>query len=142
MSIYFIQAKPSGRIKIGFATNPRSRLRDIQCGNPEKLKLVGWLYGDRTKEHSLHWRFAEYKIKGEWFSPEPSLLDFIAIKTKSPKILPGGKQGRGFLLFLSESLRSGVKEAAAENRVSMSRLIRQGIRKYLKELRTEAAKLR
>lgn len=81
--IYFIQVGESGPIKIGFSSNVDQRLRTLQTGHTEKLKLLHSQIGTKADEGRLHNRFRNIHIKGEWFEADPSLLEFIH-KRKSP----------------------------------------------------------
>lgn len=77
--VYFIQ-NSRFHIKIGWTEgDPSVRLKALQTGESEELKLLGWLDGTQTTEQSLHARFAEYRIRrdGEWFHPCPDLLNLI-----------------------------------------------------------------
>jgi DNA-binding NarL/FixJ family response regulator len=81
--IYFIQSQESfedGPIKIGYTDDPdlRSRLRDLQVGNPYELKVLGVIAeGDYTLEKELHDRFSDTRLQGEWFKCSISLQGFI-----------------------------------------------------------------
>lgn len=71
---YFIQCGKDGPIKIGRADKIFARLKALQCGSPYKLTLLGYTEND---ELGIRDRFDEYKIRGEWFYPVNSLLDYI-----------------------------------------------------------------
>ena len=82
-SVYVLSV-PSGYFKIGIAKDPEGRRRDLQCGNPEPITLVGasqypWLSDDggvdpRLMERRLHELLMEYRASGEWFkAPEERL---------------------------------------------------------------------
>jgi hypothetical protein len=77
MGVYFIQVGVDGPIKIGFARNPTMRLRAIQSCNHEPTTLVGLIDGDGALEQILHDRFAKCWLRGEWFKPEPELIEFL-----------------------------------------------------------------
>lgn len=80
--IYFIQSGDGGTIKIGFTNRSAvDRLADLQTGNPNTLRLLGELTGTAADELELHYHFAEYRIRGEWFSPVEQLLSFIGAGT-------------------------------------------------------------
>ncbi len=66
-STYFIQSGgPSGPIKIGSSDDPHKRIAQLQCGNPEQLRMVAILEGD--VERLYHDLLHEHRIAGEWFS--------------------------------------------------------------------------
>lgn len=73
--VYLVQAHPSGRVKIGYSANVDRRLRSLQTGSPEQLKLVSVLDLDRAGENEIHKRFMHLRVHGEWFEPE--VLDLL-----------------------------------------------------------------
>lgn len=76
--VYFIQSVRGGPIKIGWAHYPTRRLAELQPGNPEPLHIIGLIRGGQIDESAIHRQFACLRLRGEWFSDDPSLLDFIA----------------------------------------------------------------
>lgn len=74
MKTYFIS--DGTLVKIGRSVDPLRRLATFQTSSPEKLKIVLTLDGDR--ELDLHQRFAEFRVRGEWFRPSVEMLSFIA----------------------------------------------------------------
>lgn len=76
--VYFAQEADDGPVKIGTARNPVKRLAMLQTGNPRDLQLRVVVPGDSRVEQSLHWRFWEYRLCGEWFSHQEILLAFAA----------------------------------------------------------------
>ncbi|MEB3191101.1 MAG: YozE family protein, partial [Snowella sp.] len=82
--VYFIQSQGTHTIKIGYTSGQaQNRLKDLQTAHPYQLNILATLPGDRNYEKSLHQRFAEYRLKGEWFEPHPDLLAFIALLNKN-----------------------------------------------------------
>ena len=65
--IYLI--KQGNHYKIGRSKNVKSRLNNLQVGNPKTMQLVGLInyVDDVTYEKQLHKRFNEFRIRGEWF---------------------------------------------------------------------------
>ena len=78
-SIYFIQAGgPTGAIKIGSAHNVQERLKTMQIGSAEQLKILLTIpNAGKAMERHLHKVFKPYRIHGEWFTPARELLHFI-----------------------------------------------------------------
>jgi T5orf172 domain len=74
MYVYFIKAgiKDSVRIKIGSSKDPQARLKSLQTGNPDQLKLIGTIKC-KSSAHALHIeklahaKFYKQRRKGEWF---------------------------------------------------------------------------
>lgn len=81
--IYFVQVDGGGPIKIGYTTNLRTRLSDLQCANHCRLVLLGILPGSLGDEAALHRRFAAALIHREWFQPVPELMSFITAEAQS-----------------------------------------------------------
>jgi hypothetical protein len=75
--VYFIQAKLGGPVKIGFALDPRRRMRELQTANPFPLALVAYVAGDTTLERELHERLDELRAHGEWFHPSDEIEEEI-----------------------------------------------------------------
>lgn len=67
--VYVIKDETNGR-KLGFSTNPEMRLKQLQTGNKEILKIEYRLKVKdmRKAEAALHNLFAVYRLQmGEWF---------------------------------------------------------------------------
>lgn len=77
--IYFIIEGVNGAIKIGRTRKLGERIASLQTGNSKKLRLLAFTieYGEMS-ETNLHLIFDEHHIHGEWFTPAPEILDFIA----------------------------------------------------------------
>jgi hypothetical protein len=76
--IYFIQAIDGGLIKIGLTSRPSIRLSQIQVWSPIILRILATMDGDSNVEVALHDRFRRHRRHGEWFDPDPEILDLIA----------------------------------------------------------------
>lgn len=77
-------------VKIGIATDPLSRLRQIQTSNPRRIYLDKMYFFERRSvaegiEALLHDRFKHRKARGEWFK----YGEFIDIKIKGSAFLLG-----------------------------------------------------
>ena len=76
--IYFVQEQsPYGFIKIGFATQFKTRLSALKVDNPWGLRVLLVVEGDREVEKNLHWEFVEDHFRGEWFRPSAAILSYI-----------------------------------------------------------------
>lgn len=62
--VYVISEQPGGPLKIGTAGNPIRRLRELQVGNPRRLKIECVIYGGRETERMLHEYWQEHRIGG------------------------------------------------------------------------------
>ncbi len=76
--IYFIQSNRGGPIKIGHCINMESRLKTLQTAHPYTLKVIAFFKTkDNEAERKMHYRFRHLHLRGEWYRPEKSLLEFI-----------------------------------------------------------------
>lgn len=62
-------------VKIGITTDLNMRLSALQT--PEPVKEYALLNGWLREERALHDRFAQYRLKGEWFRKEGDLAEWI-----------------------------------------------------------------
>jgi Meiotically Up-regulated Gene 113 (MUG113) protein len=76
--LYAIQAGgDDGPVKIGTAKDPDQRLKTLQTASPVPLTgLCAWR-GFSGEEAEIHQRFADHRIRGEWFRPHADLIDFV-----------------------------------------------------------------
>ena len=77
MSVYFIQEENNGLIKIGYSDNPKDRLRSLQVSSPNKLKIIKVVDGNFDRERFIHYKFSKFSVRGEWFSPNSELVEYI-----------------------------------------------------------------
>lgn len=75
--LYAIQAGHSGPIKLGLAKNPAERLKTLQTANADTLRPLGAWAVFADEEKLLHAEFDHARLRGEWFRPEPELLETI-----------------------------------------------------------------
>lgn len=66
--VYAIQGAPGTPVKIGHSKTPLRRLRTLQTGSHDTLRLLHVVPGDRRTEQILHEWFAEWRHRDEWFS--------------------------------------------------------------------------
>lgn len=75
--IYFIQAETTNLVKIGYTSDIRCRLADLQAASPFPLTVMSTMPGDISDEHRLHARFKRLRVHNEWFQLSNELLDLI-----------------------------------------------------------------
>ena len=66
--LYFIQSDKTGMIKIGRSKNPNKRLKQLQTGNANKLKLIASFEGMGWREKLIHEKLDRWSEEGEWFN--------------------------------------------------------------------------
>lgn len=119
--IYFIACPAAEAVKIG-TTIKRSylsaeasafqRLSVMQSGCPLELELLAICEGGAIEELALHVRFAEHRLRGEWFRATPELQAHIAQFAK-PVRLPRGWNKRARLPSASGAAIAQSPRAAA-----------------------------
>lgn len=78
--VYFLQADmPDGLIKLGLAEDPKGRMEHFRAVSPVPLKLLYFTEGTAKLLKQLHVRFHDVRQHGAWFTPTPSLLDYIRV---------------------------------------------------------------
>ena len=67
--VYLIKSA-TGYFKIGSSQSVQSRIRQLQCGNPEPLTLVHQYASANAQqeERALHSEFAHRRVRNEWFA--------------------------------------------------------------------------
>lgn len=83
--VYFIKSKD--KVKIGYSTNIKRRIKELSICNPEKLELIYFIPGNKNLEWSLHNRFDFQHIRGEWFQLYPEIQLWINYDKLSRKVL-------------------------------------------------------
>jgi len=92
--IYFIGCPAADAVKIGVTwNNPYSRLGQAQVNCPLDLELLATCVGGVNAERELHDRFADLRIRGEWFRLSDELRAHIQQFTR-PEKLPRGWHGQ------------------------------------------------
>jgi hypothetical protein len=82
MAVYFIQAGgPNGPVKIGKADDPIQRLRDLQVGNHEPLRLIHVVRGGVEREADIHGMFKPLSGRKEWFRFSSKMLKVPEFET-------------------------------------------------------------
>lgn len=84
----YIIADQHNYIKVGISKNPNKRIKSLQTGHPDTLKLIFTEEFECTRKHLLNieklihrdLRLKNYKKRGEWFNvPETDLEDIKSI---------------------------------------------------------------
>ena len=79
-SIYVIGAV-GHPVKVGIADSPRSRLSELQVGNPTDLRIYltreVLLSDARSIERECHQRMSCHHLRGEWFARTPEEAEAV-----------------------------------------------------------------
>jgi DNA-binding XRE family transcriptional regulator len=80
MPVYLIRAGEHGPVKIGFSEDVEFRMVKMQADNHERLVLLRIFEGGSLDEASLHVRFADNHLHGEWFSFTAQMLGDVGLQ--------------------------------------------------------------
>jgi len=75
--VYFAHDQASRAIKIGWSRTPKRRMKDLNIGNPNVIKILGTVPGWKDAAQALHYKFWHLRIQGEWFRECNELLGYI-----------------------------------------------------------------
>lgn len=75
--VYFIQGENGGAIKIGYSKNPEERLKQLQTGYPDILKILCLIPATNKTEGFYHKKYEDLKLNGEWYKPDRRILNDI-----------------------------------------------------------------
>lgn len=75
--VYFAKSY-DGYVKIGKSDEPERRIAQLQTGNPQPIRLIGWLRSLSGFEVSLHRLHEEDRVSGEWFRHSDHINDTIS----------------------------------------------------------------
>lgn len=78
--IYLMINRRNNLYKIGRSDNPKIREKTLQSEEPE-IEMLHFFPGSSIKEASLHSRYADKRVRGEWFQLEPHEVLFITSMT-------------------------------------------------------------
>lgn len=74
--VYFVLCLD--RVKIGWtAGSADGRMRVLRTTSPYEMELVYSCPGTRADEQAFHARFAKQRVRGEWFTYDGPLEDFL-----------------------------------------------------------------
>ncbi len=109
--VYLVRAA-DGPIKIGTATDPRSRLESLQTAHHEALELLAVIPGGYSLERLLHHHFAPNRIRGEWYVAEAlgeliALADYINARRSQLGHWPAWTQGADYIARIERWLKTG-----------------------------------
>jgi DNA-binding XRE family transcriptional regulator len=75
--IYAMRNLDSGLIKIGVSYDPRHRASILSVTENALIEIIGVASGTMQHENMLHQKFADSCFQGEWFHPNPDVLEFV-----------------------------------------------------------------
>ncbi len=88
--IYFLLAKRSSLVKIGFSTQPMKRIDDLQFASPEPLKLLALIKDvPYSVEYDFHRAFDGSRSHGEWFDYDLGMKCLLSTIHEYPADMSG-----------------------------------------------------
>lgn len=75
--MYFLELYGMRCIKIGIADDWRKRIQNLQTASPIRLKRLLVLRSCVGAEPMMHQKFADLRMRGEWFRDDPRIRSFI-----------------------------------------------------------------
>lgn len=97
-------------VKIGVSNDPKKRAGKVSADCPHGVRLLGYVEGGYELETFLHGQFAQYRVKGEWFSYEGPIVKWAESLPDRSKIVPADtlneffKANRGMQTKLADLL--------------------------------------
>lgn len=83
--IYFLRAKGTSRVKVGYSANIAKRLKSYITESPYPLELLAVIPGTQALEQLIHKSYSAYQRHNEWFDlGAPSNNDEPPIKRGRP----------------------------------------------------------
>ena len=79
MPVYMIRAGEHGPVKIGFSDDVAGRLTKMQADNHERLTVLRIFEGCALDEASLHERFSDNWLHGEWHGFTAAMLGDVGL---------------------------------------------------------------
>jgi hypothetical protein len=123
MSVYFITCREIGMVKIGCAYDPFRRMRTLQTAFPLELALEALFVGAYREEREYHKRFAEHRVRGEWFKLCPEIAALIGTTTPPCRPLSVAQKRRLFAMHQDTRWTESKREEADRKRKEAARVL-------------------
>ena len=82
--VYFLRTD-AGMVKIGRSTDPMRRITELARMNSSEVSLIGLEDVAKVElsdlERVLHYQFADYRVRGEWFNESADLVRYASMFT-------------------------------------------------------------
>lgn len=75
--LYLILDATDNAVKIGRSKKPSSRISQLQTSTSHKLELLYKIEGKGYLEKELHKRFADIRLKSEWFKNDGTIIKYF-----------------------------------------------------------------
>lgn len=78
--LYLMQSGINGPVKVGVANDVEARRRQLQTGNPFRVRVITVIPDAAQREFELHDLFGHFRLEGEWFEPIQEIFDWFKIQ--------------------------------------------------------------
>ena len=79
MAVYCIRVGEHGPVKLGKADDPQKRRAELQVAHWEELHILRVWEGGEAEEASLHLRFLDQRLRGDWFTFSRAMLGDVGL---------------------------------------------------------------
>lgn len=88
--VYFVRAD-GGLVKIGWTADFAKRLTNLNSASSAPLTVLATYPGGAALEQHIHERFADDRVRGEWFKATPELLGLAGqLRTRQSGVFAAG----------------------------------------------------
>lgn len=77
--VYLIGTSYENPVKLGFSANPWARVKDLNVGNHEEIKLLLTIKSSYSVERNLQKLLSPYQVKSEWFSLPIDIIKMLEL---------------------------------------------------------------
>ena len=128
--VYFARrADGSGPIKIGNTSDPCERIKSLSLICESELAMLAFAPGGFTAERSVHLKFADSRLSGEWFTATPELTAFIS-RVAETGTLPLRTDERREMVFAERYLAGDTYQRIADDHGISRERVRQILRSH------------
>lgn len=107
--IYVIQGELGGPIKIGYSQDVAQRVKELQTGYPDDLKVLHMFPGNMDIEAKIHQDLKKYRMRGEWFKPDKYVMFRVQMyKKRMDELIKSGQ-------YAKRRTREEVKQHILDN---------------------------
>lgn len=75
--VYFVREQGRGPVKVGWAKDVQSRVRDLQIAHSAPLVVLAFVAAERRLEGYIHSALSDHRIRGEWFAPDAPTMSWV-----------------------------------------------------------------
>ena len=85
--VYVVQFGTGRPIKVGSTVNLGARLSKMSIDHYEPVEMLYLHRGGFKEERAIHKRFARYRLRGEWYSPAPEVIEWCEAECEQQSVV-------------------------------------------------------